>query len=105
EVARKRRDRRAPTRAIVEAGADKRLFRPGGAPGRRRHAAVGDARRGDSPPLEGEAKRAHHRGNVLVDALADLERAIGLTGGEARREKRAHVFAAPAILLAVGEEE
>ena len=75
-------------------GADKRFFRARGALGRRRHAAVGDARFGDPSAVEREAERAHHGGNVLVEALGDLERAIGLVRGETRRDERAHIFAA-----------
>ena len=98
-------DRRRPRAAVVEPRADQRAFRVRGAFRRRRHAAVGDARAGDPPPVEREAEGAHHGGNVLVDPLGDLEGAIGLVGGKARRDDGADVFALAAILFAVGDEE
>ena len=46
--------------------------------GRRRHAAEGDARGSDPPAVKREAEGAHDGGNVLVEALGDLEGAEGL---------------------------
>ena len=65
-----RRDGRAPARGSSRSAPTSAASAPLRALRRRRHAAIGDARRGDAAAVEVEAEAAHDRGNVLVEALA-----------------------------------
>src|ERR1044072_3033564 len=104
EVLANERDRVVPILRPVEAPFDQRFLGPARAFRYRRHAAERDARTGDARAVYAQLERAHHRGDVAVEALGDLEAAEAIFGQKLWNAPETHEFPRTAVLLAVVDE-
>src|SRR3984885_11766626 len=96
---------RLPAARIRKQEAAQFFFDRFGALWRSSHAAERDTRRADTVAIDSHPKSRQHRGNVLVGTLGDLISAEMRPRGKLRHTQTTHVFARPAILLAVVDKE